>query len=424
MSRFTDTWLRNLKPEPKRRDYTEPGHPGFMLRLWPSGEKSFVYRYQRNGKTKILTFGTYPQLSLGQAHELHTAARKVLAAGRDPIEERASEAKVEKIRAQHEKVEAGITTRSVLAEFAWHHLRRGRKNPREVLRVLRVYIANPWKERAVRDITRRDAVILLDKIKGRGSPVMANRIFNLANQAFMFAIKRDLITNNPFIGLDRPGGTESPRERNLNDDEIRSFWQGLDAKDCSVSRPVSLALKLVLTTGQRPGEVASAEWTEIDTNAAQWNIPAEKSKNGRAHVVPLSALALEILGQLRTLAKGRPCVLPSTYTHERPDEATSRRSLARALRVSHKDERLFGCEPFTAHDLRRTAASGMTRIGIQRLHVSKVLNHSDRDVTGRHYDKNDYAVEKERALTQWAEHLREVVSGKKVKVSSIRRNVA
>jgi integrase len=423
---WTETWLKSLvkKPPDRRRDYTEQGRKGLMLRHHPGGALTFMVRYHRGAEQVPVTLGNYPSVSLEQAHHEHAEIRRQLAQGLDPAEERVLAVR-ERQRAREQRIAGdAVTVRNIVAEFGWHYCRRERKHPREAVRLLKVYVADPWKGRPVRDLTKRDAVLLLDRIKAR-APVMANRAYNLALQAFTFAIRRDLISNNPFLGVGRPGGDEEPRDRKLDTEEIRAFWRGLESKEAEISKPVRQALKLILVTAQRPGEVAGAAWSEIDTEGALWTIPAHKSKNARAHRVPLSPLAIELIEDLRELADGRPHLLPSVHSKLKPDEPLSQRALSRALRNNHDDDgKLFGLEPFTPHDLRRTAASMMTTLGIQRLHVSKVLNHTDQDVTGKVYDLNEYAAEKAKALTVWADELRTIIAGKERKVVPIRPGAA
>lgn len=417
---WTDTWLKSLvkKPPQRRRDYTERGRKGLMLRHHPGGTLTFMVRYHRGTGQVLMTLGNYPELSLERAHDEHATIRRQLSQGLDPVAEReAAKRAAQRAREQRLAVDA-VTTRNVLAEWGWHYARRERKRPREAVRLLKVYVADPWKGRPVRDLVKRDAVLLLDRIRAR-APVMANRVYSLASQAFTYAVARDLTTVNPFVGVPRPGGDETPRSRKLADDEIASVWNGLDADTFKATEHVRLALKLVLVTAQRPGEVAGMRWAEIDGEV--WTIPAERSKNGRAHRVPLSTLALELLAQLRPLAKDRPCVFPSTHAELKREAPLLELALSRALRNNRKNGRVLGVEWFTPHDLRRSAASGMTALGIARLHVSKVLNHTDRDVTGRIYDLNEYAAEKATALTVWADYLRAVIAGKVAKVSPIRK---
>ena len=200
--------------------------------------------------------------------------------------------------------------------------------------------------------------------------------------------------------------------------DLETIFQTISLHDTiEMSRLVRLGLRLILVTAQRPGEVAGATWREIDTDAAIWTIPAARTKNGRAHGVPLSELALEILAELREHAGDRPALLPSWQSKLRRDEPLSIRALSRALRNNHDEQgKLFGLEPFTPHDLRCTAASMMTALGIPRLHVSKVLNHTDQDITGAVYDQHDYGPEKKRALEVWATELRAITTGNPAKV--------
>lgn len=423
---FSETWLKSLdkRPPARRTDYSEPGRKGFVLRHWPGGERTFVIRYQRDGKPRVMTLGNFPAMTLEEAHEAHAEARKVLQRGADPIEERERQKRVREAAEQVRRRTDAVTIRNVIAEWAWHYARRHRKRPREAVRLLKAYVGKPLAGKPAGDIRKRDIVLVLDRITARGSRVMANRIDALGKQAFDFAVSRDLLETSPWVGISRPGGDEQPKERKLTDDEIRAFWNGIE--DGAVSRPVRLALKLILVTAQRPGEISGAALAEIDEKARTWTIPPERSKNGKAHMVPLSPLALDLIGQLHEATAPKkdrdrsPYLLPSVHVVEKADEPLSVRALSRALRnVIDDDGQLFGFEPFTPHDLRRTAASHMTALGIERLHVSKVLNHTDDGVTGKVYDQHDYLPEKKRALNTWADHVRTIVGGKARKVVPI-----
>jgi integrase len=395
---FTETWIRNLKPPAKGYvPYKETGRRGFLLRSYTGGTKAFFYQYSWRGKSEFLKLREWSEgsNSLALAHKEHAAALDQYIHGINPKDERERETKAREVREQHEHAERGITARNVIAEWAWHYARRHRKRPREAVRLLRTYL-KPWAGKPARDLVKRDAVLLLDRITARGSLVMANRIRDLANQAFNFAIERDLIENNPFAGVRKPGGAEKAKERALTADEIKLFWCALDSKSDDI---------------------------EI---SPKWSIPAERSKNGKAHEVPLSDLAVEILTQMRALGKDepRPCIAPSWQSNIKPDEPLSERALSRALRNNHDaDGKLFGLPAFTPHDLRRSAATQMTQLGIARLHVAKLLNHADSEITSV-YDRSDYASEKRTALQRWSDELRLIIAGKKRKVVPIRSGAA
>ena len=420
---FTDTWLRSLerRAPPKRKDYTERGRKGLMLRHWPGGERTFVVRYHRDGAQQIVTLGNYPTVSLEDAHEEHAQIRRMLTQGLDPQEERARLGRQRETERRKRAASDAITVRNVVAEWGWHYARRRRRRPREAVRLLRTY-TEPWEGRPVREIAKRDVVTLLDKIVGRGSAVMANRIDALGKQAFAFAMERDLIESNPWTGISRPGGEERARQRKLTERELSTLWHALEDKKTKATEHVRFALKLILVTAQRPGEVAGARWDEFAGDV--WAIPPNRLKSGarigRPHQVPLSDLALEIVGSVRPLAKGRPHLFPSAHAKRKRDEPMLEFALSRALRNNRTDDgTVFGIAWFTPHDLRRTAASMMTALGVQRLHVAKVLNHADRDVTGRVYDRNEYDPEKRQALQLWANHLRTIIAGEHAKVVPI-----
>jgi integrase len=427
---FTETWLQSLlkKPPPTRReDIRELGRKGHYLRWNPGGSLTFGLRYGTDGK-RWAFFGNYPAMSLTASHIAHAEAREWLNKGLDPAEELERKVGTAKQQRDRARETEATTARNVVAEWAWHYARKHRKRPREAVRLARVYFATPWAKRPASELTKRDAVLLLDRIVARGSDVMARRVLSLGLQIFDFAVARDLLTVNPFRGVPRPGESEAPRQRKLIDDEIRAFWHALDNPKArfTATQQVKLALKLILVTGQRPGEVAGAAWSEFDGD--RWVIPPERIKSSRRHKqrgpheVPLSPLAVELLGELRVLSKDRLHVFPSVHAKQKRDKSMLELALSRALRNNRKsDGTVLGLPWFTPHDLRRSAASGMTRLGTTRLHVSKVLNHSDRDVTGRHYDQHDYWKEKATALDAWGEHLRAVIAGKAPKVVPLRK---
>jgi integrase len=239
---------------------------------------------------------------------------------------------------------------------------------------------------------------------------MANRVAATVSQMFKFGVQRGLLNASPCVALQRPGGREKSRERILTEAEVLTVWQRLDGTRTTLA--TQTALRLLLITAQRRGELARAQWKDIDFTTALWTIPAEHAKNGRMHRVPLSSLALELLDELKTRGTGTVWLFPSAKQN---GSAMIEQSLSRAVR---NNEEHFGIPHFTLHDFRRTAASMMTMLGIPRLHVSKVLNHADEGITAV-YDKHDYLPEMRKALETWADYLAAIVSGRARKVVPI-----
>lgn len=401
---FTDRYLAALKPEAKRYDVLDPSRKGLMLRVTARGTKTFFFRYQKDGRVDRLMIGHYPATPLRQAYEMHAEFTKRLHRGEDPraVMTEATTGVVA-VNGPDGVPAAGPTVDELAAEFLRRYVHRERKRPEEAEKTIERNILRHWRQRPAKGVTRRDGVLLLDKIVDRGSPVMANRVSALLAQMFSFGVERGMLDASPFISLPRPGGTEKSRKRKLDDREVKVFWKKLTSS--RVSTEVQIALKLILVTAQRPGEVALAAREEFGLERRIWTIPPERSKNGQPHPVPLSDLALTLLRHLRRRFGETQYLIPSRCWRSRHGAPITVRALSQGIRDR---EEHFGVKHFTPHDLRRTAASLMTAAGVPRLHVEKVLNHTIDDVA-EIYDRYDYAEEKRAALKRLDVRLRQII---------------
>jgi integrase len=204
---------------------------------------------------------------------------------------------------------------------------------------------------------------------------------------FSWALSEGLVTSNPVTGL-RKRTVEVARERVLSDEEIRTFWQATG----SSSPAFRDALRLILLTGQRPGECAGIRFEEVDLEAGLWTIPVGRTKNKSEHTIPLVGHALEIV---RTLAESKR--VGHLIVTPRGRELNAR-NLAKAMEAMRKG--LF-TETVTPHDLRRTAATLMGRLEIDQMTIGRILNHASTTkatITGSVYDKHTYVPQKRRAL--------------------------
>jgi integrase len=392
---FTDRYLAALRAAPGRYDVLDPSRKGLMLRITPHGTKTFYFRYKRAGRAERIMIGHYPIVSLRQAYETHADLTKRL--NRGEAVRGAQTLGIRSTGAANAPAETALTVADLAKEFIERYLYRERKQPREAELSIQTNILRFWRNRPAKSITRRDGVLLLDRIVDRGSPVMANRICALLSQMFRFGVERGMLEASPFISMPRPGGTEKGRRRKLDEREVRTFWKKLTRS--RLNAEVRLALKLILVTAQRPGEVALAAWEEFDLERRIWTIPPERSKNGQEHQVPLSDLALTLIHHLRRRFGNTRYLIPSRCWRARDGASVTVRALSQAIR----DRRAhFALPNFTPHDLRRTAASLMTASGVPRLHVEKILNHTIDDVA-EIYDRHDYSAEKRAALERLAE---------------------
>jgi len=362
---------------------------GFGLRVSMGGTKTWIVRYRQDGSRRRYLLGRFPQVSLADARQ---AARRYLgevATGKDPAAERA--------QAKAEPTFAELATLYLERHAALHNKPR---TVAEATRILRADILPVWGQRKISSIGRKDIIALLDDIVARGAPIEANRVRALLSVMFGFALDRELVDAHPAYRIRRPA-PEHSRDRVLSDDEIRQFWQALENEPLRVAA----GFKLALLTAARSSEVFGMTWSEVDLDGGWWTLPAERSKNGKAHRIPLVASALTLLRALQNESKGCELVI-------RPGKLG--RGSWRPLRCPRNwladIRRSAGLAHFTTHDLRRTVASKMTELGIPRLTVSKLLNHAEAGVT-HVYDRHTYDAEKRAALLKWERRLTEIVEG-------------
>ncbi|CAN5158730.1 site-specific integrase [soil metagenome] len=401
--RLTPIRLKSLPVRDKQYTVTTERR-GLLVRVSPGGSKSFVYRYALAGRTRWLSLGTWPAMTLEQAHTAHAEAAERVRQGIDVAEAKGT--------ARKREIEAG-TVAELAEEFMARHVTRKRKRPDLVRQILDANVLPEWGQRKAKHVTRRDAVLLLDEIVDRGSPIMANRTASIIKQMFAFGVDRGSLDGSPLVGLNPPGGEEPKRERVLTDDEIRAFWSKLD--ECGMQPELRHALRLLLLTGQRRVELALARWEHFAGDV--WTIPAELSKSSREHAVPLAAGALELLAEIRAVTGESEWLLPSPRTAApRSGGPIDPKALTRAV---SRNRAKFAIPAFTVHDLRRTCYTGLQSLGIDPQTVSRVVNHKSPGMQGT-YGRYDFLPEKRQALALWAEYVADVVSARRSKVKSIR----
>ena len=230
---------------------------------------------------------------------------------------------------------------------------------------------------------------------------MANRVLEVVHKFSAWLVARDVIAVNPAAGIATPG-VEQARDRFLVDGEIAALWVACDGD------PIfGAAIRAMLLTGARRSEIAQMAWAEIDADTRVWTLPAERSKNKKAHVVPLSPLAWRIISAVPRLEN-----CPHVFS------TTGKGPIANFDQFKKRLDARLNLEPWRIHDLRRSCASGLQRLGVRLEVTEAVLGIASGSFSGivRVYQKYDYSSEKRAALERWSDHIEQITTGKSGKI--------
>jgi integrase len=373
--------VARIKPPPKGQiDHFDKGFPGLALRVSYGGGKSWVFFYRIAGKLRRMTLGTYPALSLAEARDAWREARQDAQVGRDPVLR-----KREKPAQDFEMV-------------AREWLRRDQaknKSKGEVLRVLERELIPAWGHRAVADLGRRDILDLIDAIADRGAPTMARRVQAYIHRFFTWAVGRGIIDSNPATALPKPG-SESKRDRVLTDDELMAVWRAAE----ELGWPFGTVVRLLILTGARREEVGQLQWSELSNTTV--TLKGARTKNGEPHNIPLSAPAISLLETV-------PHVAESQFVFT----TNSRTPISGWSRAKTELDELAKIEQWRVHDLRRTVATGLQKLGSGLQVIEAVLGHTSGSGAGivGVYQRHSFDAEKRAALEAWGAHVMALVEG-------------
>jgi len=385
--------IENFKPGASRREVPDGDVRGLYLQIFPSGKASWAFRYRFGGRTRKLTIGASPEIGLKDARDLARAAHLQIAGGEDPgaaKQAARTDAKALPARDMVEKVAAQFLARHVKGLAAATRVQAGRIVAKEILPA--------FGGRRLSEIKRPDVIEWLDGITDRPAPIAANRALSWFKGLCNFAVERGILDASPIAAI-KPPAAETARDRVLSDDELRTVLDTADALE-----PVYAGLiKLLILTGQRLREVSEMEWKEIDLDAKLWTLPAKRAKNSIEHSIPLLDQTIEIL-------KALPRIAGSDFVFT----INGRNPIRGAHLVKRRIDKLGPpIPPWVLHDIRRTVASGMARLGVNLPVIEKLLNHVSGSFAGivGVYQRHSFADEKRAAMAAWARHVEALVSG-------------
>ena len=376
-SRFSDRSVKAFKHKKQRDDVIEPGRTGLSIRVAaaPSTLKTwqFLYRVIRDGKSvpRRMPLGKYPATTLKEARRKLADAKRDKEHGKDPART-ALNAKAEDHRAK--------TVNVIFDDYMADRVRGKLASAAAIEGMFRRDILPAIGRMKAKDVRRRDLSAILVKIRGRNAFIMANRTRGECRRFFDYAIELELIEANPTYLL--KSTSEVARQRVLSPGEIGAFWNGLP--DTDVPTLLQLALKFLALTGQRRSEVLAAPRVEFDREERIWEIPRERIKKDRPHFVPLSDMALDLLDQIKEVAGDVKYLFPSPARPDRPYSPTYLSD------VAFRKTKALGLEPWTVHDLRRTAATEMSRLGISQNIIDRVQGRIERGTGARYYNRYDH----------------------------------
>ncbi len=387
---LTDTAIRKAKPADKPQRLPDGG--GLYLELSPAGGKWWRLKYRFDGKEKRISLGTYPDTSLASARDKRDAARKLLAAGVDPGEHRKAEkaAGDDKAANSFEVVAREWLGKQSPTWAASHGDKIAARLERDLF---------PWiGRRPIADITAKDLLATINRIADRGAIETAHRALQNCGQVFRYAIVTGRADRNPATDLRGalPPVKPSHHAAILEPAAIGGLLRAIDGyKGGFVTK---CALRLAPLVFVRPGELRQAEWAEIDLDAAEWNIPADKMKTGEPHLVPLAPQAVAILRDLYALTGRGRYVFPSVRTASRPMSDNAVLSALRRMGFA-KDE-------MTGHGFRAMARTVLDEVlHFRPDYIEHQLAHAVRDPNGRAYNRTAHLAERRKMMAAWADYL-------------------
>jgi integrase len=393
MPRLTDPQLRAMIVARSSVAGVSDGD-GLTFTLSASGTASWVLRYRLDGRQRELTLGNYPDMGLADARRAAGAARAKVDARIDVA--------TEKRRARRQRAQAPTLRELVLDYLARSGLGLAERGRREIRRYLDKDITPRMGAQLACDVGPEDVIGTVEAIAKRSDSV-ARRAFEILNVAFAHGLAKHLVRVNPCAGLRIVAilGPRKARRRRLklSADELRQVLGALPA----LGRENELAIKILLATCVRKGELVRAKASELELERGLWNVPDEHAKGGRGYAIPLAPIVAAWFQELIELARGSSYVLPArTKIGRIEDRPIHLVTLNVAL-----DRLQGGARAFSPHDLRSTARSHLAELGVDLIVAERCLNHSLGGLVAV-YDQHDYLDERRRALQLWAKRLEDL----------------
>ncbi len=364
---------------------------GLYLEVTKAGGKYWRLKYRFDGKEKRLALGVFPAVTLAQARERCEAARKTIAEGADPSDQ--------KKQAKTARLLGNATTFEAVARLWFEHW-KPTKSPRHadyVIRRLEADVFPVLGTRPIATLTAPQLLAMVKTIESRGAVDMAKRALQTSGQIMRYAVAHGLAERNPATDVKPSDALALRQSTNYARLDVKEMPELLRKIEAYVGGPYTrLAMKLMALTFVRTGELIGARWDEFDLAGAQWRIPAERMKMKTPHIVPLSAQALEVLNALHTISGTRELLFPGERDHSKP---MSNNTILAALK------RMGYLHRMTGHGFRGVASTTLHELGYPHDHIELQLAHAPRNAIAAAYNHALYLAPRAKMMQEWADLL-------------------
>lgn len=390
---LTDTTVRNVKPRSK--PFKLADGEGLYLYVSPAGAKSWRFKYRFYGKEKLLTFGLYPEISLSAAREKRLEVRKQLAGEIDPSQKRREDRRMAQF-------DANNSFKAIAMD--WHETNQAKWTKEHSSKILRRLEANifPYIGHVpVKSIKPVELLDVIRKVEKRGATELSHRILQTCSVIFRYATATGRAEYNPASDL---GGALKAHKANhyptINAKEIPQLWHKLGI--VGTAEEIRLAIKILLYTFVRQGELRHAKWADFDFKNSVWIMPAHATKMRREHVVPLSRQVVKLLQQLKRLTGTSELLLPSYQRRKNP--MISENAINQVLQRMGYKGKLVG------HGFRALASTTLNELGFKPDVIERQLAHKEHNSVRAAYNRAEYLPERKKMMQQWADYVDSVIA--------------
>ncbi len=392
IGKLSEAAVRQAKP--KERDYKLADGGGLYVLVKKNGTKYWRLKYRLNGKEKTLALGVYPGVTMAAARSEAVNAKESIRQGIDPVSE----------RKQVKQEKAQNTFRNIAEE--WHSKQKGEWTDTHAERVMQSLVKDVFPaigDTPIKDIKTPECLSVIRKIESRRALDVASRVKQRMSSVFRYAIQTGRCETNP---ADQLHGVIESRKvthmASLSADALPAFFEKLEQYQGYAT--TKFALKLLVHTFVRPGEIRGARWDEFDMEKKEWRIPGERMKMGEEHIIPLSDQAIAILKELKPITGKYKLLFPGVRN--------SRKEMSENT-LSHAIKKRLGFDA-TAHGFRATASTILNEAGFRSEVIERQLAHGERNKVRAAYNRSQYMVERRRMMNWWGSYLEDRSTGCKV----------